>query len=122
MQKLTRAEEDIMQVLWDLKQGFLKDILEAIPEPRPKQSTVSTMLRILEEKGFVDHETFGRTHRYFPKVTKEDYAEKYFRHFLSNYFDGSFSKLLSFFSKQGDLNLRDVDALLRDEDPSSTES
>ena len=114
MQKLTKAEEDLMQVIWDLDQAFLKDIMDAIPEPKPKQSTVSTVIRFLEEKGFVDHEVFGRTHRYFPVVKKEDYARKHFHQFLGNYFDGSFQKLLSYFSKQGDLDLKDIDALLKE--------
>ncbi|MDP5169468.1 MAG: BlaI/MecI/CopY family transcriptional regulator [Bacteroidia bacterium] len=123
MQKLTKAEEDLMHLLWDLDQAFLKDIMEALPEPKPSQSTISTVLRILEEKGFASHESFGRTHRYYALVSKEAYASKYFKHFLGNYFDGSFQKMLSFFSKQGDLDLKDIDALLNAEsdDPSLTD-
>ncbi len=115
MQKLTKAEEELMQILWGLEQAFMKDILEAYPEPRPKQSTVSTVLKILEEKGFAAHETFGRTHRYYPLVDKEEYASKYFKHFLGNYFDGSFQKMMSFFSQQGDLSIQDIEKLLGSE-------
>lgn len=117
MQKLTRAEEELMQILWELGQGFMKEILEAYPVPRPKQSTVSTVLKILEEKGFAAHETFGRTHRYYPLVQKEEYASKYFRHFLGNYFDGSFKKMVSFFSKEGDLSIQDIEKLLAQDKP-----
>lgn len=116
MQKLTKAEEELMQILWGLEKGFMKEILESYPEPRPKQSTVSTVLKILEEKGFAAHETFGRTHRYYPLVDKEEYASKYFRHFLGNYFDGSFKKMMSFFSKGGDLSIQDIEKLLSSEE------
>lgn len=116
MQKLTKAEEELMQILWGLEKGFMKEILESFPEPRPKQSTVSTVLKILEEKGFAAHETFGRTHRYYPLVDKEAYASKYFKHFLGNYFDGSFKKMMSFFSQQGDLSIQDIEKLLGSQD------
>lgn len=114
MQKLTKAEEQLMQVLWDLEEAFLKDIMEAYPAPKPKQSTVSTVLRILKEKEFVDHRTFGKAHQYYPLVSKEAYAKYYFGNFLSSYFDGSFKQLLHFFHKEGDLSMEDLDELLEE--------
>ncbi len=116
MKKLTRAEEELMQVLWDQDRAFLKELMDAFPEPKPSQSTVSTIIRILEEKGFVAHEAFGRSFQYYPLISKEAYASTYFKHFLGNYFDGSFQKMLSFFSNNGHLDLHDVERLLREED------
>ncbi|RMG29903.1 MAG: BlaI/MecI/CopY family transcriptional regulator [Bacteroidetes bacterium] len=112
MQKLTRAEEQMMQVLWQLDKAFLKEIMEAYPQPKPKQSTVSTVLRILEEKGFVAHHTYGKAHQYYPLVSKEAYARYYFGSFLNNYFDGSFKKLLHFFHKEGDISMQELDDLM----------
>ena len=112
IKKLTRAEEELMQVLWRLEKGFLKEILAELSEPKPKQSTVSTVLKIMEEKGFVGHETYGKAHQYFPVVSKEDYARFYFDSFLGRYFEGSFQRLLSFFHKQGDLGLEELDEIM----------
>ncbi|MEO1451288.1 MAG: BlaI/MecI/CopY family transcriptional regulator, partial [Bacteroidota bacterium] len=93
MQKLTRAEEQLMQVIWELENAFLKEIMAAIPAPKPSQSTVSTVLRILKEKGFVDYHVIGKIHQYFPLVPKEAYAKVFFQQFLGKYFEGSFQKL-----------------------------
>lgn len=113
MQKLTKAEEQLMQVLWSLGPAFLKEIMDAVPEPKPSQSTVSTLLRILREKGFVDYEAFGKSHRYFTLVSKETYASEYLSHFLDRYFNGSFKQMLSFFHRKGELNLQDLDEVMR---------
>ncbi len=112
MQKLTRAEEQIMQVVWELEKGLLKDIIEAIPEPKPKQSTVSTLIKILENKGFVDHKAYGRTFEYYPLVSRDDYAKAYFGTFLDSYFGGSFKRMLSFFVEEKDLDLSTLDAVM----------
>ncbi|MEO0895841.1 MAG: BlaI/MecI/CopY family transcriptional regulator [Bacteroidota bacterium] len=112
MQKLTKAEEQIMQVIWKVEKGFLKEIMEALPEPKPKQSTVSTIIRILKEKGFVDYHAFGKSFQYYPLVSKDAYAKQYFRRFLSQYFDGSMTQMLSFFHKEGDLSLQEMDSLM----------
>lgn len=100
-----------MQLLWDLERAFMKDILDAYPV-RPKQSTVSTLLGILRKKGFVDYEVFGKVHQYYPTVEKGAYAREQFGGFLSNYFDGSFQKMLSFFHGKGDLDIHELDELL----------
>lgn len=111
MQKLTKAEEQMMQLLWKLDKAFLKEIINAYPEPKPKKSTISTVLRILEEKGFIRHESFGKSFQYIPIVSKEIYAKFYFGSFLHGYFDGSFQKLLNFFYKEGDISTDTLDAL-----------
>lgn len=121
MQKLTKAEEQMMQLLWKLEKAFLKEIIEAYPEPKPKKSTISTVLRILEEKGFIRHESFGKVYQYIPVVTKEHYAKFYFGSFLTGYFDGSFQKLLSFFYKEGDLSMETLDALMEMSEENQTE-
>lgn len=113
MQKLTRAEEQLMQVIWELENAFLKEIMAAIPTPKPSQSTVSTVLRILKEKGFVDYRVIGKIHQYFPLVAKEVYAKAFFQQFLGKYFEGSFQKLLSFFHQEGEINLQELDDVLR---------
>ena len=122
MQKLTKAEEQLMQVLWDLEDAFLKEIMPAIPEPKPSQSTVSTVLRILEQKEFVAHRVFGKVHQYYPLVEKDVYAKQYFQQFLGKYFEGSFSKLLSFFHREGEIDLKDLDQVMRQMEDSSDQS
>lgn len=112
MQKLTRAEEQIMQTIWDLEKGLLKEIMDALPEPKPKQSTVSTLVKILEKKGFVDHKAYGRTFEYFPLVSKDEYAKAYFGKFLDSYFGGSFKRMLSFFVEEKDLDLNTLDEVM----------
>lgn len=115
MQKLTRAEEQIMQVIWDLEAAFLKEIMEALEEPKPSQSTVSTIIRILSEKGFVDHKAFGKSYQYFPLVSKADYARDYMGDFVGNYFGGSFKKMLSFFIQSEEVDLETLDELMKQE-------
>lgn len=100
MKELTRAEEQIMQVLWDLGKGFVKDIIDKLPEPKPAYNTVSTIVRILQDKGFVGHETFGKSHCYYPLVAKDTYTKKFLKNFIGNYFGNSFSQMVSFFAKE----------------------
>ncbi len=103
-----------MQILWNLKQAFVKEIVAEFPEPKPAYNTISTIVRILETKGFVGHETFGKSHRYFPEVEKEAYAETQASKLLGNYFGNSVESLLLFFVKKEKLSAQEVDALLRD--------
>jgi BlaI family penicillinase repressor len=112
MKELTRAEEQIMQVLWDLGRGFVRDVIDRLPEPKPAYNTVSTIVRILERKGFVGHEAFGKTHRYFPLTSKEDYTKEYLRSFVRNYFDDSYQDLVSFFARDEDMDLADLEDIL----------
>ena len=112
MEGLTKAEENIMQVLWRIEKGFIRDILEQFPEPRPKYSTVSTITRILENKGFVGHRAYGKSHQYFPLIAKDDYARAFLGRLLHDYFGGSFKSLVHFFSKQQDLDVREVEEVI----------
>lgn len=113
MKELTRAEEQVMQILWDIEKGFVKDILAEMPEPKPAYNTVSTIVRILEKKGFVNYTAFGKSHQYYPVITQETYSRDYLDNFVGNYFGGSFSKLVSFFAKEKNLSTRDMDELMK---------
>lgn len=110
---LTKAEEQIMQVLWKLEHAFLKDILETLPAPKPHQNTVATILKILVEKEFVGVEVFGRTHRYFARVSKETYSRSTMKNVVRKYFEGSFSDAVSFMVKENNLSLEDLELLVK---------
>lgn len=111
--ELTRAEEQVMQVLWQRGPSFVKDLVPELPPPTPAYTTVSTIIRILEQKGFVSHEAFGRTHRYFALVGQDEYRRFSVRKLLGGYFGGSFSRLVSFFAKEENLTAQQLDELLR---------
>lgn len=113
MKSLTRAEEQIMQVIWKLEAAFLKEILEAIPEPKPHQNTVATILKILVEKEFVGIHVFGRTHQYYPLISKESYSKNSMKGLVRNYFEGSFSDAVSFMVKENNLSIDDLEKLLK---------
>lgn len=114
MKELTKAEEEIMQVLWDLEKGFVKDILEQLPEPKPAYNTVSTIVRILETKGFVIHKAYGKTHEYLPKISRETYRKFIMDGMVENYFNGSFNQLVSYFVREKNISLKDLDHLLKE--------
>ena len=113
MQKLTKAEEDVMQLLWDAERGTVSDLLDRCPEPKPPHSTVSSVVRILEKKGFVDHKAYGKTHEYFPIVSKEDYGRRSLGDVLRNYFDGSVPRLVSHLAEGEKLDKQDLEELMR---------
>ncbi len=113
MIELTKAEEQIMQILWDIKRGFVKDILEKIPEPKPAYNTVSTIVRILEKKGFVGYTAYGKTHEYHPLISKDSYKSQTLKAMMADYFNGSFKSLVSFFAKENNLDIKDMEELLR---------
>ncbi len=112
MKELTRAEEQIMQVLWSLGKGYVKDIIERLPSPKPAYNTVSTIVRILEKKGFVDHEAFGKTHLYRPIIAKKVYTQAFLKSFVRDYFDDSYQELVSFFAKDKDLTVGELEEIL----------
>jgi predicted transcriptional regulator len=112
MKELTKAEEQIMQILWDMEKGFVKDMLEKFPEPRPAYNTVSTICRILVKKGFLDHRTYGNSHQYYPLISREDYTRDYLNNFVGNYFGNSIEKLVSFFSKQNKVDIREAERII----------
>ena len=113
MRDLTKAEEQIMQVLWNIQPAFVKDIIAELPAPKPAYSTVSTIVRILESKKFIDHEAFGPTHRYFTLISKDEYSHFSVKKILENYFDGSLKQMVSSFTNRENINLKEMDELLK---------
>src|SRR5882762_11032740 len=107
VKELTKAEDEIMQILWKLGKGFVKDIVEKMPDPKPAYNTVSTIIRILEKKGFVGYKAYGKTHEYFPLILREKYSQFYLNNFLTGYFGGSFQNLVSFFANDSKLGVHD---------------
>ena len=115
--KLTKAEEDIMQILWRLERGTVSDLLDVIENEsedgkRPPHSSVSTIVRILEDKGFVSYKAYGRTHEYFPIVSKEDYGKRSLSKLVSDYFEGSAQNLVSFLVKEENMDAAELKTLL----------
>ncbi len=111
MKTLTKAEEQIMQKLWDMKKAHVKDIIAEMPRPKPAYNTVSTIIRILERKGFVGHRAHGKTHEYFPLVTKKAYRKSFFSNFFQNYFSNSYLSFTSFFTKDQNLSLEELEEM-----------
>ena len=112
--QLTKAEEQFMQVLWDLQEGSVNDIIEKLPEPKPAYNTVSTIIRILETKNFVSHRTKGRGYIYFPLIQKTDYTNQSLHKLVDGYFEGSFKSMVSFFVKKNDLDLKELENVLKE--------
>lgn len=113
MKELTKAEEQVMQLLWNLEKAFVKDILEQFPHPQPAYNTVSTIVRILETKGFIAHNAYGKTHHYYPIVSKKDYTKATTDKLVQNYFGGSFKKMVSFFLEEKKLDIKELDEALK---------
>ena len=113
MERLTRAEEQVMQVLWKRGPSFVKDVVQAMPSPKPAYTTVSTIIRILEQKGFVQHEAFGKAHRYATKLPKEKYREGQMKRVVKDYFGGSFRDLVSHFMERNDVSAQELDEVLK---------
>src|SRR3546814_2186011 len=113
LKELTKAEEQVMQVLWKIGKGFVKDILEDVPDPRPAYTTLSTIIRILEKKGFVAYQAYGKTHEYYPLISEESYKKFITEKLVSNYFGNSLKSLVSFFVEKRDLSLKEADEIIR---------
>lgn len=113
LKELTKAEEEVMQLLWKLEKAFVKEIVKELPEPRPAYNTVSTIVRILQDKGFVGHESFGKAHRYYPLVSKEEYTGFLMSKVKTNYFSGSAKKLVSFFLEKENIDIKEMDEILK---------
>lgn len=113
MRELTRAEEQVMQVLWKIKKGFVKEILVHFNEPKPAYNTISTIVRILQEKGFVSHKAYGRTHEYFPIVSKSDYSKSHLKTFVKDYFSNSFEKMVSFFASEKSISVKEMEEIMK---------
>lgn len=112
MKTLTKAEEQVMQAVWKLKQGFIREIMEALPAPKPHQNTVATILKILVDKEFVAINVFGRQHQYYPLVSKDAYSKSSIRNLVKGYFGGSFSNAVSFMVKENSLSIEELETLL----------
>lgn len=113
MKILTKAEEQVMQILWEEKEGFVKDLLQHFPEPKPAYNTVSTIIRILEKKGFVEHRSFGKSHQYYPIISREQYRNERFSSLMKNYFNNSMEQALSHFGKSGSMNMKEADEIIK---------
>ena len=112
MKVLTKAEEQVMQVLWKLEKGFLREIIDAMPAPKPHQNTVATLLKILVEKEFVSITVLGRHHEYSPFVDKDEYSKRTIKQMVKGYFEGSFSNVVSFMVKENNISIEELESLL----------
>lgn len=111
VKELTKAEEQVMQILWQLKEGIVKDVLEKMPEPKPAYNTVSTVIRVLEGKGFIDHKAYGNSHVYFPLISEDAYKKFTFDKMMSNYFSNSYQSLVSFLVKEKNMSLQELEEI-----------
>lgn len=112
MKELTKAEEQIMMVLWKIGRGFVKDILSHFDEPKPAYNTVSTIVRILQDKGFVKHKAYGRTHEYYPVISKTEYSKMHLGTFINSYFSNSFEQMVSFFAHEKQISVKEMEDIL----------
>lgn len=112
MKKLAKREEQIMQVYWDLGKAFIKEVIPHLPDPKPHYNSVATMVKILEEKGFLDHEIVGNVYRYFPVVTREDYQKHDMKDIVRKYFDNSYPRMLAYFAKEQNLSEKELKEIL----------
>jgi len=116
MESLTKTEERIMHVIWTLKKAFVKDVIDELPDPKPPYNTVSSVIRLLEKKGFVGHKAYGKTHQYHPLIGKDEYSKRTFRDMLGSYFEGSYKSLVSFIvneEKLSDKEIEELEALIQ---------
>jgi len=113
MIKLAKREEQIMQVYWDLKKAFIKEIIPHLPDPKPHYNSVATIVKILEDKGFLDHDSVGNLYRYFPVVSREDYQKHAMKDIVSQYFDNSYPRMLAFFAKEQNLSEDELKEILQ---------
>jgi predicted transcriptional regulator len=113
MKRLTKAEEQIMQILWYLEKGLVRDVIDQLADPKPAYNTVSTVIRVLEKKGFVDHKAYGTTYEYFPLIKKEEYTRVHFSHLMKNYFNNSFPEMAAFFARENNLSLEELQDMIK---------
>ncbi len=113
MDKLTKKEEEVMKILWKLEKGFVKDIIAELPDPKPPYNTISSLVRILQEKGVVGFKQYGNTYEYFPLLSKEAYRKQYMKEIISDYFDNSFSKAVASFMEEEKLDDKEIEAIIK---------
>ena len=112
--QLTRAEEQVMQILWEMGEGLVKDVRNHFEDPKPARNTVSTVIRILEKKGFIDHKDYGKVYVYYPLVKKQEYSKGQLFGLLKDYFNNSFPAMATFFAREKDLSIKDLEQLLEE--------
>jgi BlaI family transcriptional regulator, penicillinase repressor len=112
IRNLTKAEEELMQILWKMKKGFVKEILEKFDDPKPAYSTISTIIRILQEKGFVGYKAYGRTYQYFPVITKDEYKKSQLNSLVKDYFSNSYQKMVSFFAREENISVKEMEEIM----------
>jgi predicted transcriptional regulator len=112
MEKLTNKEEEIMHILWKLEKAFVKDVLNEITDDKPHYNTLSTIIRNLEDKGYVGHNAYGKTHQYFPIVKKEDYRKRFMSQAIDHYFNNSYKNMVSFFAQEEKLSVEDLKEII----------
>lgn len=113
MEKLTKTEEKVMQIMWRIKEGVVHDIIDQLPDPKPPYNTISSLVRLLETKGYIDHKAFGRTYVYFPKVTKTEYRKSTFNSFIKDYFEGKVENVVSFMVNEKKISKDDLEELMQ---------
>lgn len=113
MRELTHAELEVMQILWEKKKALVREVLDEMPEPKPAYNTVSTVIRVLEKKGFVSHKAFGTTYQYFPLVRKREYTKGYMDTVMTNFFGGSIHQMLSFFNDTKSVSISELEEIIR---------
>jgi BlaI family penicillinase repressor len=111
IKELTKAEEQVMQILWQLKEAIVKDLIEEMPDPKPAYNTVSTVVRVLEGKGFIDHKAYGNSHVYFPLISDSEYKKFTFDKMMKNYFSDSYQSLVSFIVDEKKISVKELDEL-----------
>lgn len=111
--RLTHREEEIMQVLWQLKKAFVKEVVAQLPNPKPHYNTISTLIRKMEEKGYIHHKAFGKTHQYYPIITKEHYTKTYMQKTIHNYFEDSYKNVVSFFAKEEKISVEELQEIIK---------
>ena len=113
MKKLTESEERLMHILWKIKRGFVKDVMEHYEDPKPAYTTISSIIRILEKKGFIGHRVYGPTYEYYPRIEKDEYKRRYLRTIVADYFDNSYKQLVSFFASEKKLKKKDLVEIMK---------
>lgn len=113
MKQLSNREEEILAILWDMEKAFVKEIITKLPDPKPHYNTISTIIRTLEEKGYVAYESFGNSHRYYPIVSKEVYQKKAVKNVIHNFFDNSYKKMVAFFAEEEEISEEELKDIIR---------
>ena len=113
MIKLTRKEEELMKILWEINKGFVKDILSRYPDPKPHYNTVSSLVRLLQDKGFIGHKEYGNTHEYFPMVSKEEYRKHFIKYVIQDYFDNSYRNVVTYFVEEKNIKPEELEGIIK---------